>query len=105
MNFGKIMWGAAAVYLVTGLFCMRRKTPMRLSFISKTPAEKISDIPAYNKEIGKMWCAMAVFLLAGGGAMMANPAFSVLFFVVASTVGVGGVAWWQSRIEKKYLEE
>lgn len=105
MKYLVIMWGAAVIYLIIGIYAMSKKTPMRLSFISKIPMEKISDIPAFNKEIGKMWCVLAIVLFAGGALDMLNPAFSVFFFAIACTVGVGGAAWWQSKIEKKYIEE
>lgn len=100
MKYSVVLWVAAAIYLAIGVCGMHRKTSMRLSFISQTPIEKISDVSAYNKEIGKMWCVMAFVLLIGGAAIRVNPAFSILLFAIVSTVGVGGIAWWQSKIEK-----
>lgn len=105
MKYLVIMWAAAAVYLVTGLWIMRRKDSARLSFFLRLSPDQVSDVAAYNKETGKMWCVFSVLLFAGGIVEAYEPSFSILIFAIFSIVGVGGATWWQSRIEKRYLKK
>lgn len=105
MKYLIIMWGGALVYLIVGICAMNKKTPMRLSYFSRLTADMVSDVPAYNKAVGKMWCALAGVLFAGGVMDALNPASSVFIFAVFCTFGIGGAAWWQSKIEERFLEK
>ncbi len=105
MKYLMIMWGAAIVYLVVGIYAVNKKEPMRLSFVSRLTEDMVSDIPAYNKEVGKMWCAFSGVLFAGGILIALNPAFSVFFFAIFCVVGIGGAVWWQSKIEERFITE
>ena len=98
-----IMWGGGAAFLIIGAYAMRRKKPMWFSIGPNTAKGKIKDIPAYNKALGKMWCLFSIPLWISGIITFFFPAASIIVFAVFCILGIGAVAWWQSKIEEKYI--
>ncbi len=61
-----VCWGTAAVFLGIGISGVRRKTPMTFWAGRNLDPEMISDIPAYNRETGKMWMVYSIpFCICG----------------------------------------
>ncbi len=98
-----IMWGGAAVFLIIGACAMKKKKPMWISIGPNTAKGKIKDIPAYNKAQGKMWCLLSIPLWISGIITFFFPAAAIVIFAVFCLVEIGGVVWWQSKIEEKYI--
>lgn len=102
-------WGCGAVFYGIGLWAARRKTPMFFWAGSEVDPQTVSDIPAYNRENGRMWKQYSFpFWLAGalgiGGLWYSWCNIAVLvLLVLACTVGM----WWlihtYGRIRKRYL--
>lgn len=51
-----IMWAAALIFIIVGLSIMKKEKPVRLFIGSGISLDKITDVKAYNRTIGKMWC-------------------------------------------------
>lgn len=98
-----IMWAAALLFVMVGIYSMNRKKPMWLGVGSRISESKITNVKAYNRSIGKMWIAFSALFLMGGIMMYFVPASSFVIFALAGTVGIGVVIWWQHKIEEKYL--
>lgn len=103
MRYLVVMWIGGAVFFLAGICMMKSKKPVRLSLYTEITQDMVSDVSAYNKEVGKMWCISSVVLFAGGIVEAFNPAFSLLIFALICTLGVGVSVWRQSKIEEKYL--
>lgn len=103
MKLFALMWGAAMVFMMTGITIKKKKTPAQLSLFEKMDEDSISDISAYNKAIGRMWCRMSVFCFLAGVIELSHPEFSIIVFALACTAGVASSAWWQAKIEEKYV--
>ncbi len=102
MKYLVIMWTAAALFFIAGLCIRKSRKPVRLSLFTKVLPDEMSDITAYNREVGKMWCVSSAVLFASGIAEAYAPSFSILIFSFICTAGVGISVWWQSKIEQKY---
>ena len=60
-------WGSGAVFYGIGRWAAGRKTPMHFWAGSEVDPKTVSDIPAYNRENGRMWKQYSLsFFLAGG---------------------------------------
>ena len=103
MRYLVIMWTGAAVYFIAGIHIMKSRKPARLSIFTEIPSDRVTDLAAYNREVGKMWRVLSAVFFAGGIAEGFKPAFSLLIFALFCTLGVGVSAWRQSKIEEKYL--
>ena len=59
-------WGSGAVFYGIGRWAAGRKTPMHFWAGSEVDPKTVSDIPAYNRENGRMWKQYSLsFWLAG----------------------------------------
>ena len=91
-----------AAFAAISLWATKRKTPMHFFSGEEIPAEKVSDIPAWNAACAKMWgvyaAAFGVTTLLGFVSMPA----AVVMLVLCCTVGVGALLAVNARIRKKY---
>lgn len=102
-------WGSGAVFYGIGRWAAGRKTPMHFWAGSEVDPKTVSDIPAYNRENGRMWKQYSLsFWLAGvlGIVGMWHPWCDIVALIVlclACTVGF----WWlvksYQRIRNRYL--
>lgn len=98
-----IAWIGAALLLIMGVYSMRKKdTPVWIGLESNAIKGKITNIPAYNQAVGKMWCLLSIPLFIVGIIIMWRPIVSVVVFCVFCTAGIGGCVWWYHKIEEKY---
>lgn len=91
-----------AIFLGMGVYAARRKTPMNFWSGVDVPSESISDIPAYNRAMGKLWGGYsAVYFISGLVGLWRPMAATVLMCVLGSGGAVALVLVYK-RIEKKY---
>lgn len=94
-----IMWVAAILFIIIGIYAMNRKKPMWLWTGSQIPESKIKDVKAYNRAVGKMWLIFSILFFIGGIVEF----FSLILFTFTCTVGIGGIVWCYHKIEEKYF--
>ena len=112
--FGLIMilgtcFSCGAMVYGIGLWAEKSKKPFGFWTFKEVKGEFISDIPAYNRENGKMWKIYSIpYFLAGfcgiGGVWI--PLLNVLticMIISACTFGIGWLIWYYKRISRKYL--
>lgn len=61
-----VMWVAAILFIIIGIYAMNRKKPMWLWSGSQISESNINDVKAYNRAIGKMWCVFSIPMFVGG---------------------------------------
>ena len=66
--------------MAVGIYSFKRKDPMNFWTFSNVPAEKVSDIPGYNRANGKMWFVAAIVIAANIPFANADP---TLFGIVS----------------------
>lgn len=98
-----IMWSAAVLFILIGIYAMNRKKPMWLWGGVQIPESKIKDVRAYNHAIGKMWCVCAIPLFIGGMIAFFSSAYPVLIFALTCTVGIALVVWRYHKIEETHF--
>ena len=99
-----ITWIGAAIMLGVGIYDYKYRTkPVKYGLSNSTSDRKITDVKAYNKAHGKLWYIYSAFLWLGGIFEYFFPEFSIFFFILYSTVGVGASVWYVRKIEEKYI--
>ena len=75
-----VCWMVALVYGVTALILTKRSKPFPFFTGISIPAEKLTDVRAYNRDNGKMWAwYAAIHVAAGLLALISNILGFVLF--------------------------
>ena len=83
-----------AIFLGLGAYSVKKKTPMNFWSGVEVPSESISDIPAYNRGVGRLWGGYsAVWFISG---------LTALWRCVLGAVGAVVLVLVYKRIEKKY---
>ena len=104
--FGLIMmlgccFGCGAMFYGIGLWAERSKKPFGFWTFKEVKPESISDIPAYNRENGRMWKRYALpFFLAGILACI-SIWISAVLLICSCTVGI----WWLIRGYQKIFRK
>lgn len=102
-------WGCGALFLILGLASIRRKKPMHFWAGQAMELDSVRDVPAYNREYGKMWMRYSVpYWLAGliGIFDFVSRWFLVAAVAVLLVGGLGGLIWMvraYRRLEKTYV--
>lgn len=101
--------GSGVLFFGIGVWATKQKTPMHFYAGTTIDPKRVSDIPAYNLACGKLWKGFSVpFFLAVAASVVGlwddrGEILSLVFLILACTVGI----WWLVRtykgIEKKYL--
>lgn len=101
-----IIWGGAALLLAIGIYKSRRKEPVRIWTGIEVEAGNISNVPAYNRAVGRMWILSSVPLWIFGIAEFWYPVFAIgiaiAFFSLFCIVGIPLLIWYAHKIEEKY---
>ncbi len=85
MMIGFVIWILVSVmFLGFGISAFRADKPVGFWANAKTP--EMEDVPAYNRAVGKLWCAFAVVMALLGFPFLVAEQNSPLFFI--SIVGV-----------------
>lgn len=91
-----------AIFLGLGVYSVRKKTPMNFWSGDEVPSESISDIPAYNRAMSRLWGGYsAVWFISGLVGLWRTEAATVLMCVLGSAGAVVMVLVYK-RIERKY---
>lgn len=101
-------WGCGVLFYSIGIWATRRKEPMHFWAGTELDPKSISDIPAYNRENGRMWKLYSVpYWLSGAFGFL--DAFEswlsvgcLVMLLLCCTVGIGWLIYTYKRIEKKY---
>ena len=100
-----VMWIAAILFIIIGIYAMNRKKPMWLWSGSPISESNINDVKAYNRAIGKMWCVFSIPLFIGGIVEFLLPVYSIIIFAFATVINIGLSVWIYHKIEEKYLSK
>ena len=102
-------FGCGSLFSVIGSWAKGRKDPMPFWTGSVIDPKTISDIPAYNSKVSRMWKHYAVpYWLTGwcGFVGFLNYRLAALAgclsIGLASTIGILWLIWAYKRIEKQY---
>ena len=98
-----IMWATAIIFIVIGVYAMNKKKPMWLWAGSRISESRINDVKAYNRAVGKMWCAFSIPFFISGIVEYFLPIFSIIILALTCSVGIGGIVWYYHKIEEKYF--
>lgn len=103
MRYLILMWGAALILVILGIHALRSEKPVTLFTGSPVMEDHVTDVKAYNRAVGKMWCLFSIPMWIAGIIEFWYPAASVVFFAVFCIAGVGGAVWGYHKIEEKYM--
>lgn len=96
------VWGCAAIFTGIGLYARKLDKPMWLWTGSTVDPSTVSDIPAYNRDIMKMWICYSIPFWITGLTFIWFPVISAIVMACAATLGIGPLIWRFYRIKKKY---
>ena len=100
-----VMCLCASVFTALGIYAAKRKDPIWFWSGTTVKAEELSDVTAYNRENGIMWCAYSLFFWLAAILALFDlmPAAGILVFIG----GFGGVFLVPvyQRIYKKYAKK
>ena len=104
---GAIIWcvtifGCALLFYCIGVYANRIEKPMWFWSGSEVDPASITDIPAYNRENGKMWKRYSLWYWAAGLAWMWSPAVAVAVLFLGGGLGSALLIRTYLKIEKKY---
>lgn len=92
-----VMWIAAILFIIIGIYAMNRKKPMWLWSGSPISESDINDVKAYNRAV------FSIPMFVGGIVEFILPISSILILLLTCTVGIGFVVWYYHKIEEKYF--
>ena len=101
-------FGCGGMIYGIGIWSEKSKMPFGFWTFHEVKPESISDIPAYNRENGKMWKIYSIpyFLAAlcgiGGIWLPWLNWLAVSLIILASTLGIVWLIWYYKRIFRKY---
>lgn len=96
--------GCALVFLLMGIHMGKMDTPANFWSGTTVSAAAVSDIPAYNKAMKRMWCIYSIPFWLSGILYLISPGISVTILMLSSTVGIGWLLYEDHVIEKKYVD-
>lgn len=91
-----------AIFLGLGVYARKRKTPMNFWSGVTVPSESISDIPAYNRAMGRLWGGYSVVWFISGLVGLWQPMAATVLMCVLGIAGAAVLVLVYKRIEKKY---
>ena len=90
------------IFLGLGVSATKRKTPMNFWSGAAVPSESISDIPAYNRALGKLWGGYSAVWFISGLVGLWRPLTATVLMCVLGSGGAVALVLIYKRIEKKY---
>ena len=97
-----VVLGCGLLFYSIGQYAVKKETPMHFWSGSEVKAESITDVPAYNRENGRMWKLYSLWYWAAGLLWMFSPEAAVAVLVLGCTAGIAWLVVSYRRIEKKY---
>lgn len=97
-----ILFGAAAVVFGIYAFCSQRALPF--GFWANADMFEVSDVKAYNRALGKLWCVFGmVFVLLGIPLLTGqNSPWVILTILGCMLEAIAAMIVYVVVIEKKY---
>lgn len=107
---GFIIWALAGIlFIVGGIYCINSKKEVAFGFWSnsKTAPIEVKNVKAYNKALGKLWCAYGFFFILLGLPLLVDenspliiiPSIGVIFELIIA------MAIYTINIEGKYRKK
>lgn len=107
---GFIIWALAGIlFIVGGIYCINSKKEVAFGFWSnsKTAPIEVKNVKAYNKALGKLWCAYGFFFILLGLPLLIDenspliiiPSIGVIFELIIA------MAIYTINIEGKYRKK
>ncbi|MBO4508499.1 MAG: hypothetical protein J5747_07650 [Spirochaetaceae bacterium] len=93
----------SGAFVAVGIYSFKRKDPMNFWTFSNVPAEKVSDIPGYNRANGKMWFVAAIVTAANIPFAFYNLFVAGMVLVAMCAVGLPCLIITYNKICKKYF--
>lgn len=91
-----------AIFLGMGVYARKSKTPMNFWSGVSVPSESISDIPAYNRAMAKLWGGYSAVWFISGLVGWWQPVAATVLMCVLGGGGAVALVLAYKRIEKKY---
>lgn len=91
-----------AIFLGLGVYAVRRRTPMNFWSGAQVPSENITDIPAYNRAMGRLWGGYSAVWFISGLVGLWRPVAATVLMSVLGAAGAVVLVLVYKRIEKKY---
>lgn len=102
-------WGCGGLFFGLGLWALGRKKPMHFWAGSTIDPERVSDIPAYNRENGRLWILYSIPYWLSGVLYLVGMEDSwgsigcLALLVFAGTAGLYWLVKRYKRIERKFI--
>lgn len=91
-----------AIFLGLGVYAAKSKTPMNFWSGAAVPSESITDIPAYNRAMSRLWGGYSAVWFISGLAGLWRPVAATVLMCVLGAAGAVVMVLVYKRIEKKY---
>ncbi len=91
-----------AIFLGIGVYAAKRKTPMNFWSGVDIPSESITNIPAYNRAVSRLWGSSSAVWFVSGFAGLWRPEAATVLMCVLGAAGAVVLVLIYKRIEKKY---
>lgn len=96
-------WLCAGIYAAISLWARKRKAPMHFWAGEEIPAEKVTDVPAWNRAHSRLWAAYAAAFAVTGLLGFVSKTAAIVTLVLCCTVGIVALVAVNARIRKKYM--
>ncbi|WP_322173826.1 hypothetical protein [Acutalibacter caecimuris] len=99
-----VFWICGAIFLGIGIYAWRlRDRPMNFWSGREVPRESITDLPGYNRAMGRLWGGYGVIYFITGLAAFWQPVAAVVLMCLLGTAGAAAlVLIYKKVIEKRY---
>lgn len=107
---GFIIWVLCGMlFIVEGIYCIKSKKEVACGFWTngKKPLIEEKDIKAYNKALGKLWCAYGFFLILLGIPLLGEQNSPLIIITLVGVVFelIIVMAVYTIKIEGKYRKK
>ena len=107
---GFIIWALLGILIITGgIYCIYSKKEVAFGFWANTKTAPIEakNIKAYNKSLGKLWCAYGFFFILLGIPLLGeqNSPLIIISLIGAILEVIIVMAVYTIKIEGKYRKK
>ena len=94
------------IFMIIGIYAIKRKTPMHFWSGTTVKVEEISDIKAYNRANGIMWISYGILMaLSGLISLIFGINIGGIFLIILCTVGLIMLVSTYRGIYNKYRKD
>lgn len=111
MNIGGlIIWllccgVCTAAFAAISLWARKRKTPMHFFSGEEIPAEKVTDVQAWNQAYSRLWGAYAAAFGATGALGFVSQTAAIVMLALCCTAGIAALVAVNAKIRKRYMKQ